>query len=283
MAETTTAPTPDEMPEWKRRVLFGYIAIGVAFFTWKLIEFFPSAPAAAADKVSLLNITFQGESRLILIALLAGVVGGFVHIAVSYAQYRATKTLTEEWFAWYLLRPVIGGGLAMAFYAVIRAGFVAPGAGADTSGGASQILSPYGILAIGLLVGLCNAQAERKLRSVGQALFDSSRGKDDYRENKSTTTELATPIVSATEPQKLAPAVAGKQIKLTGSGFDASRASVMIDSKPLKIVKATSTELLCEFASDADPLSRGEHKLEVVNKNGEVVKKAEPFNIVVAP
>jgi len=279
MAGNTNTVIP--MPEGKRRVLFAYIAVGMAVFTWKLIEFFPSGPLSAGDKVSIFNIDFSGEGRLILIALLAGIVGGFVHVAVSYAQYRATMRLTEEWFSWYLLRPVIGGGLAMAFYAVVRAGFVTPGAGADSAGGAAQILSPYGILAVGLLVGLCNAQAERKLRSVGQALFDTSKGAQDYEAPKAVPAAPATPKVSAIEPQKLAPAIAGTTIVIKGQNFDPAHTEVKLKDTPLKVVSATATELRCEVPVGTPNLAGGQHQLEV-KTTGEGGKTADPYTVIVA-
>lgn len=271
-------PQPDRpMLDWKRRFIFVYAVIGLAVGTWKLIESFPSRGEDAATPFSIMNFAFAGEGRFILTALLAGVVGGFIHIAVSYAAYRANDALTDRWFAWYLLRPLIGGGLAMAFYAVIRAGFVAPGTSTDAT---AQILSPYGILAVGLLVGLCNAQAEKKLRSVGQALFDTSKGKDDYEARKTVQPEASTPAISGTEPQSLPAAVAGRTLRVRGTGFDASTASVFFDNKPLKVVERTPSEILCAFGEDAANLPGGDRTLIVTN-NGLVPKTSAPYTVVV--
>lgn len=50
------------------------------------------------------------ESRLLLIVILAGALGSFVHGATSLTTYLGNRTLVRSWTWWYWLRPLIGDG-----------------------------------------------------------------------------------------------------------------------------------------------------------------------------
>lgn len=64
------------------------------------------------------------ELDMLLLVLLAGMLGAFLHLAQSYAAFAGNRTLKSSWIWWYLLRPFIGGGLALVFYAAVRGGLV---------------------------------------------------------------------------------------------------------------------------------------------------------------
>ena len=63
----------------------------------------------------------------------------------------------------YILMPFGGIALALAFYFVIRGGFLA---GTDV-----KDLSPHGFIAVAFLVGMFTDQAVERLRRVAEALF----------------------------------------------------------------------------------------------------------------
>lgn len=119
------------------------------------------------------------DLRLILIAILSGVLGAFIHAATSFADYLGNRKLKRSWAAWYLLRPFIGMALALLFYFLIRGGFLAPGA----AGGA---ISPYGIAAIGGLAGMFSKNASDKLEQVFKDIFKPPTETEAARGDKLT-------------------------------------------------------------------------------------------------
>lgn len=119
------------------------------------------------------------EARLILLILLAGALGSCIYAATSFATYAGNRKLISSWLWWYLLRPFIGGPLALIFYLVIRGGFLTTGADATS-------LSIYGITGLSALVGMFSKNAIDKLQEVFETLFRSKEGKgDDARTDKS--------------------------------------------------------------------------------------------------
>jgi hypothetical protein len=117
-------------------------------------------------------IPISYESRLILLVLLVGALGSYVYAVTSFATYAGNRTLTFSWLWWYLLRPFIGGPLALIFYFVIRGGFLSTGADAGS-------LSLYGIAGLSALVGMFSKNAIDKLQEVFETMFRSKEGKGD--------------------------------------------------------------------------------------------------------
>ncbi len=112
------------------------------------------------------------DERLILLVIIAGILGSFVHGATSLADYIGNNNFNRTWTWFYLLRPAIGMALALIFYFVVRGGFL------TTSGGAKDI-NPYGIAALAGLVGMFSKQATDKLSEVFSTLFRAAAGKGD--------------------------------------------------------------------------------------------------------
>jgi hypothetical protein len=59
-----------------------------------------------------------------LIAVLAGALGAYVHLATSFADYAGNERLMASWGWWYLLRPFIGMALAEVVYLSLRGGLL---------------------------------------------------------------------------------------------------------------------------------------------------------------
>ena len=70
------------------------------------------------------------EVRLLLLVLLAGAIGSYIHASSSFVDYLGNRTLIGRWVWWYLLRPFIGMMLALLFYFVFRGGFITAGVNA---------------------------------------------------------------------------------------------------------------------------------------------------------
>lgn len=117
-------------------------------------------------------LQISNDARLILIVLLTGALGSFIHAATSFVTFMGNRALVPSWFWWYFMRPFIGGTLALIFYFVIRGGFLSTGADVTN-------ISIFGIAGLSGLVGMFSKNAIDKLREVFETLFKSEAGKGD--------------------------------------------------------------------------------------------------------
>lgn len=164
------------------------IAIGLSFFLyvlWPDISPGDEGKLVWGDSIRVFGtdekpIVLKSEPRLILLVMLAGALGSYVHAATSFVTYVGNRTLHASWTWWYLLRPVIGMVLAVIFYFVVRGGLLSAGAAASE-------VSPFGIAAVAGLVGMFSKQATDKLQEVFDNLFRTRSGEgDDQRRDKAT-------------------------------------------------------------------------------------------------
>jgi hypothetical protein len=122
------------------------------------------------------------EFDLLLLVLLAGMLGAFLHMARSYVDFRGNRTLKKSWLWWYLLQPFLGGALALVFYATLRGGLVSIVPASHTS---TADLNTSGMIALSSLVGLFSKSAISKLGDVFGTLFqtDSANKMKDKVDN----------------------------------------------------------------------------------------------------
>jgi hypothetical protein len=113
------------------------------------------------------NPPITRETQLLLIVLLAGALGCMIHALRSITVFIGNRSAVTSWFWWYITRPLLGMSLALIFYAVLRGGFLA-GSPAD-----AKVVSPFGVLAIGALVGMFTEKASDKLAEIFGTLFQS--------------------------------------------------------------------------------------------------------------
>ncbi|MEK7727651.1 MAG: hypothetical protein AAB354_04515 [candidate division KSB1 bacterium] len=147
------------------------------------------------------------EARYILLIMLLGALGSYVHLATSFVDYVGNNRMARSWLWWYILRAFIGMALALVFYFVIRGGFLSAGA-------TSADLNLYGIAAISGLAGMFSKQATDKLREVADNLFSTKAG--DQRKDK-----LAYPIpeVTAILPDPIPIGAKSMRIEVKGKNF----------------------------------------------------------------
>jgi hypothetical protein len=136
--------------------------------------------------------TVADESRWLLIVILAGALGSYVHATTSFVTFVGNRSLVKSWTWWYILRPFIGSSLALIFYFVIRGGFF------SASSDATQV-NIYGIAAISGMVGMFSKNATDKLKEVFDNLFKTEKGQgDDARadklEDKNPVTDKMIPL-----------------------------------------------------------------------------------------
>lgn len=163
-------------------LMTAYLVAVALLLAYMVFEIWPSGDAALdKNPITLFgeNISFEvsGEVRLILLVMVVGALGGYIHTASSFADFTGNRRIYTSWIWWYILRPFIGVALALIFYFVIRGGLLSGGAGAED-------INPFGISAVAGLVGMFSKQATDKLREVFDSLFRLEKG--DERIEKMT-------------------------------------------------------------------------------------------------
>jgi hypothetical protein len=116
------------------------------------------------------------ELDLLWLVLLAGALGSFLHTAQSYSDYIGNRTLKISWAWWYCLRPFIGAGLALVFYAAVRGGVMAVASGSTAK---AAELNPFGLVSVAAMVGMFSKAATTKLGEVFDTLFKSDKAKEN--------------------------------------------------------------------------------------------------------
>ena len=129
----------------------------------------------------------QTEPRYLILATAAGVLGGFVHCATSFAAYVGGQQLLWSWGWWYVLRPFIGGALALGVYFLLRAGLIVGSGDVGT-------LNASGVTAIAFLTGMFSKEAVQKLEDVARHVLSLKEDKlPDKLGNKGKKDDGAAP------------------------------------------------------------------------------------------
>jgi hypothetical protein len=130
------------------------------------------------------QVNLTRDQQYFVIVALAGVLGAMIHGLRSLGFYVGNRAFVKSWIASYLLLPFVGAVIATIVYLVLRAGLL-PGA---TSGSQPD---PFGIAAIGAMVGWFSGQAAEKMKKVFEELFSQTPSGSDSITAKPTITKLA--------------------------------------------------------------------------------------------
>ncbi|HET6977116.1 MAG TPA: hypothetical protein VFI24_12385 [Pyrinomonadaceae bacterium] len=206
------------------------------------------------------------DERLLLLVIVVGMLGAFVHGATSLADYLGNNAFNKSWTWFYLLRPAIGMSLALVFYFAIRGGFL------STTGGAKDI-NPYGIAALAGMVGMFSKQATDKLSEVFGTLFRSAPGKGDAQREDSLNGSTDTAL--QLEPASVVAGGNAFLLTVTGTGF-VNGATININDQPLPTTLVSATTLTAQVAKETIA-NAGTLKLLVVNGQN----KIGPVDLVV--
>jgi hypothetical protein len=151
-----------------------------------------------------MDVAIPSDIRFLLLVALSGALGSFIQIATSFTAFLGNRNFRRSWIWWYVLRVPIGVALAWLFYFAVRGGFFTSVSSTD--------INPFGIAALGGLVGMFSKQASNKLQDVFTELFKSEQ--DAALADKLTD---AAPVISSTAPSAVT--TASKNLTLSGSGF----------------------------------------------------------------
>lgn len=201
------------------------------------------------------------EVRLILLVLLAGAIGSYVHATSSFVDYVGNRTLISSWVWWYLLRPFIGMMLALIFYFVFRGGFVT--AGINPSGeNAASYINPFGIAALAGLVGMFSKVASDKLNEVFTTLFRPAPGQGDAKRGDKLGGNPV-PGITAINPASVKKGATNVSIIIKGSNFT-EKAEVKFNGA-LRASKFISATELSVQLQETDTAATGTIEITVVN------------------
>lgn len=259
-----SSPISERPSHLATTALGAYLVAVVALAAWMLTSIFPSsappvnveAPEARATtdvppsgeasppaprltfrawtaRGRILMPPLEPDQGLIVLALLAGALGAFMHAAQSFAAFVGNRELKLSWVWWYVLRPPIGSVLGLLLYFVARAGLL---------GGASDSVSPYGVVAIGGLGGWFSKQATNKLAEGFDTLFRTANPpeqKDPLAKgaNVPTISEVFPSTIEVPEDETVSPSVL-----VRGSGFQPT-ADVTLDDEKLASTWKSSGEI----------------------------------------
>jgi hypothetical protein len=172
MSKTQSSKPENYPPLWKVNMIGIFYMILIIFLGILAYMLWPQYDANKAylSKANIFNIDLDlsFEQRTIILVLITGAIGSFIHSAGSFTNYVGEQKITSTWIWWYILRPFVGIAVAFVFYLVIRGGMLT-----NTN---AEDLNVYGILTMSALAGLFSDRATLKLKEVFETLF---KPKDD--------------------------------------------------------------------------------------------------------
>lgn len=216
------------------------VAVGLGYLLYSLWQ--SGVVSAGADRVD--------EVKLVLVVMIAGALGSYVHAASSFADFVGNRRLAASWLWWYFLRPFIGVALALVLYFAIRGGLLPMGADVHA-------VSLFGIAAISALAGMFSKQATDKLKEVFDTFFKTATG--DQRADK---LHNPVPKITAIDPATV-PVATEHSITVSGSDFVAGAIARLAGSDLRTDVK-NGTQLVASLTA-ADTRTPGSHNLTVFN------------------
>lgn len=242
----------------------------------------PSAPVVAEPHIDLefgdmqvLSWTvvsssgWSAERGMFLLAILAGLLGSFIHAAQSFAAYVGNQQMKMSWTLWYVIRPPIGAVLGLVFYVLLRAGFTS--ATSSGVGSAANMVNPYGVIAFGVLAGCFSQMATKKLKEVFEALF---RPRQDDGDKLTESEQVAS--ITAVDPATVPAGADAVELTIRGARF-AERAEVLLDRRRIDARRVSDEEIVATVPADTRrALAGSKAELTVVNPTPEKTP-SKPF------
>lgn len=225
-----------------------FVVFGLAFFSalvslWPVVE-----PTISAGKK--FAVTFgwgaytthvDKSTGLLLLALLMGAIGGYVHAATSFVSYIGNRQFKASWGWWYVLRALIGAALALLTYVAVRGGFLS----GNTSTATANI-DAYGVATVSGLVGLFSKQATDKLEEIFSTAFRTGSGTGDSQRTDSISDSITAeaPSITALQPDSFSIA-APEAITIRGVRFKKA-AVVKLNGAVVHAIWHSASEIILE-------------------------------------
>ena len=182
-----------------------YAAIGAAAYTvavlvvttYFFVGVWPSTEQDVALNATTRQVRFYGtglhlpigsETSLVFIMMFAGILGACVFSLFAISHHLGVdRDFDRAWSAWYYLRPLIGGGLGLIFFLLLRGGVLTINAGVNN-------LNLVGLASVTALVGMFAEHAMHKLQDLADTLFGTApeSAKSPASGTSSATTTSAT-------------------------------------------------------------------------------------------
>jgi hypothetical protein len=252
-------------PQERRLLGAALLAVGL-LLAYLIYELWPAVTTASTPSVRRPTVVLFGEhmrftptreSALILLVVLAGALGAYIHAATAFGRFVGERRFTSSWYWWYTLRLPIGSALALVLYFVVRGGIL-------DANGTSADVNPYGLAALAALAGMFSRHAVDKLNEVFDTVFTKREPDPELASD-----EAPTPHVDKVEPQPIN-SQQEQVLRLTGHGFDPTSAILIAPKNGVNGVLRRALkppvrehELLLELA--ANELAPGDYELSVVN------------------
>ena len=211
------------------------------------------------------NVWTTLDERLILLVIVTGLLGSYIHSATSYADFRGNRQFEPSWLIWYLLRPFIGASLALVVYFALRGGLLSAVLTGNQSTDTAQI-NPFGIGAISGLTGMFSKQAADKLAEVFSTLFRSQG--DASRKDALVP---AAPQITSLDPKE-GPEGGGTTVTITGTGFVADAKVFFGANAATNIVVVSDT-----IVTAATPAGTGVVDVIITNADGQQATAANAY------
>jgi hypothetical protein len=161
--------------EWIKVIMLGfYLLIIPVILVFFIIDFWPVKGTANdwSTSTMVLGLNLSFHLRMLLLVLLAGGLGSYIHVATSFSYHIAKRDFEPHWYWWYWMRIPIGATLALVFIMIIEGGlFVAPAGNNDAT--------PITSIGIAALIGLFSRHALEKLSDIFDVIFNPREKKDD--------------------------------------------------------------------------------------------------------
>lgn len=216
---------------------------------------FPPAGAVGDPGVQCLVGWCPGpDARLLVMVMLAGALGSFVHVAKSFGDFVGNDRFMASWIWWYLLKPCIGMTLALMLYLIVRAVFLTVNVASD-----SASVNLYGLMAMAGLVGMASKQSTDKFAEVLDTLFRTRRTSGDARRKD----QLENPVAVITEAQPPVLDAQSLYVTLRGKGFSRG-AWVQVNGVARETSLADSSRLAFQLLPE-DVAAAGSLAVVVVN------------------
>lgn len=103
--------------------LFALMAILLFYF---VVKIWPTSSLSCDEKVMLFGRDYKIclEQRFLLLMILGGALGATIHLVISFTAFIGNRSFVSSWIPWYLLRPLVGAGIALFFYMLLRGGIL---------------------------------------------------------------------------------------------------------------------------------------------------------------